>query len=659
MDYFTKVWHFNISAEVVNKIKSHNFDPYFSINNLYSAGIKGLETGRAYKINVGRTNVFKFDQYTLCSTENYKLKSVSNAKHGKLTDNGNGTYSYVPDANFTQDSFDLVYEVTIGGKTYTRTLVVKLAPNYNYIETVTYGADESMRKKSVQDAISQLVREDNVLSSGTVKNFSSATATGDNLVHFKATVVFPFTKNVTFMVFGDDKTLLKIGDQSAYTNQYIANVNAAKNLPDNKLTLSVKEGEPIKVDAYCFNNGGNGSLSLKYSTDNGETYQDIPSGYCYSYDASKADIESSKPELNVYPAYADFTNKYLNAWYSSNSLRTLASSVECLDNNGEQVKLVDGADINAVIDGNLSTNCHTAWRGTITPYPHNYYISFAEKASFNEIKFSFMNDAFADYEIYTSEDGVDYKLLTEGTNTKTGTTSFSVLFDTSVTTKYIKLVVKSQVAGKAFYNLREIEFLKTLNLGLDYNAYSSDSALLSYSSEWQTVLGNYVNGQVKHTTDGKVRFYVTGTDFMLYSTNAESRITIDGQTYTIKENRSDYSPSFIIDGLSEGRHLIEIDAKDFNLDMIKTSGYITNVESSTPPPADDPSNNPSDNPSGNPSGPSDNPSDNPSDTPSDNPTGDSQKKGCSGDFYGGFAGVLAVAVMGAFITVKRSRKKSS
>ena len=580
VDYFTKVWHFNISQNVINQIKSHGFAPYFSITNLYSAGIKGLETGSAYKVKVGVPTVFKFDEYTLSSTDDYTLKSVSAPQHGKLTKIGDGTYTYVPDADFKQDSFDLVYEVKMGGKTYTRTLVVKLTANYNNIETVTYNSDSSKRSLTVQEAVAQLENADNVMASGPVNNFSSATANGDNLVHFKGTVVFPFTKNVTFMVYGDDKALLKIGNQTAYTNQYVTNVNAAKNLPDNKLTLSVKEGEPLKIDAYCFNTGGGGSLSLKYSTDNGATYQDIPFSYCYSYDATQADIEASKSELNVYPAYADFTNKYLNTWYTSNSIRVMASTIKCLDDRGEPVKLVDGADINSVIDGDLSTNCHTAWKGQITAYPHNYYISFAEQASFNEIKFSFLNDAFADYEIYTSEDGVDYTLLTEGTNTKTGTTSFSVLFDTSVTTKYIKLVVKSQVAGKAFYNLREIEFLQTLDMGTEYNAVSSVNALLEYGSDWKRVTGNYVNSTAMHTDKGTVKFYLKGTDFMLYSTNAESKIKIDGVTYTIKENRSNYIPSFIIYGLSNGIHLIEIDAKDMSLDMIKTTGYICNANGS-------------------------------------------------------------------------------
>ena len=530
------------------------------------------------------TNVLKFDVYTLCSVGSYKLKSVSDPQHGTLTKNSDGTYGYTPDADFTQDSFDLVYEVTIGGKTYTRTLVVKLSANYNYIETVTYNADESMRKTPVQDAITRLEREDNVLSSGIANNFTSSTATGDNLTRFRASVVFPFSKNVTFMVYGDDQTLLNVKGETAYTNAYVGNLDAAKNQTANKLTVSVKAGEPLKIEAYCFNNGGNGGLQLKYSTDNGATYQDIPKSYCYGYNVSSAYIEAaSKTKTNVYPAYVDFGNLYLNKWYTRNSVKSaLPVSAEILDDNGDPVKLVNGAEFNAMIDGTTSTWCHTAWQGAITAFPHNIFITFAETASFNEIKFSFRNDPIGEYEIYTSADGEDYQLVYVGKNTmqSSNASSFSVSFDTSVTAKYVKIVVRSQSAGKAFYNISEIEFLQTLNMGTDYNAFSALNALFSYNKAWKVLPGSYANTAAKYTANGTVKFYLKGTDLMLFSTNGESKIKIDGATYIINANESDRSPSFIINGLSDGIHLIEIDAKDMTFDLIKTTGYLCNADGS-------------------------------------------------------------------------------
>ena len=577
-DYFTKVWHFNLSKETVQKIKGFGFDEYFSINNLYSAGIKGIETGRVYNVNVGTTNVFKFDEYTLCSTDDYKLEKVSNPKHGKLVDNGDGTYSYTPGKNFTGDEIELTYKVTLNGKSYTRTLVVKLAANYRYIERTTYNADESHRGLTVQEAIEQLEKSDNVLSTGTASNFTSNTANGDNLTHFKASVVFPFSKDVTFIVFGDDKTLLTVDGQTAYTDKYVGNLAGAIAAENNKLTLSVKEGNPLQVEAYCFNTGGGGKLNVKYSIDGGETYQDIPSSYCYAYNASKKDIEkANEAETNVYPAFVDFRNKYLNNWYS-NSIKYTPASAQCLDDEGNEVKTVKGADVNAMFDGTTSTGFHTAWQGTKTPYPHNYYFTFEEEAYFNRINFYFQNNgtkgyySFGEYEIYTSDDGVNYTLLADGNNTET---NFNVEFGQSVATKYVKIVVKSNASGQAFTNVTEVEFVQHLNLGEDYNVYSSKDEAFNLDSKWSAVSGSFLNTEGMHADKGKVSFYLTGTDLMLYSLNAESKIKIDGKTYVIKANDSAYAPSFVISGLTNKRHLVEIEGVDMTIDMIKTSGRIS------------------------------------------------------------------------------------
>lgn len=582
-DYFTNVWHFNLDPSTVEEIKSYNYDEYFTLNNVYSSGVKGVETGRAYRVLLGVENVLNFKEYTLSNADSFKVSKIGKCKYGTLKDNGDGTYTYKSDSgvDFKEEVFDVEYEVELNGKTYKRTLVFRFVPEFNYIKKVTYSAPEG-RSLDIREALG-LLSDDTKLSEEQASNLTDV-KDGYTVTYFRTNLMFSESKTLTFMVYGDDKTFLKINGEEAFTNSYNETLQNAINTTTNKITVDVTADEPFLVEAYCYNTGGRGRFYFKYSED-GETYIDVPVSNCYVDSVTREMIDYQNQNMyKVYPAFVDISKNYLNNFYEDKSyVSDYIESIKCLDNDGNEVYQTPDTSINYMFDGDKNTSYHTAYQGRVTPFPHNYYIEFSEKQSFNQIDFYFHYShagegyyIMKDFDLYFSDDGVEYELFYSGTNS---VRNCFLKLDKTINTKYIKLVIKNNGANQIFTCIDEIEFSKSIDYAAqNYNFYGSSDENLIYQGDWKTVSGNnFVNGNAASSNGGSLEFFLYGSDITIYGINKNSVIYIDDIAYKINESVDVSTPCIIIDGLSGGRHRVRIESQEFVLNAIKTSGRIANI----------------------------------------------------------------------------------
>ena len=574
--YFKKVWKFDLSESTISQVRALNLEEFFSLTNVYSVGLKGVETGREYAVNYGIDNVLDLEGKTLCSADFFILKKVGKPHNGVLTKRQDGKYIYRCNPGAKEDSFDLEYTVTLNSKKFTCVLPVKLVFNANYVKATTYTIDKN--NYSIFDAVKNIDLQ-NKTSEKTLQNVTNSVENGVNITHFETQVRFSEDKDLTFMVYGDDKTLLEIGEKQAYTNNYIGDLQTAINQNGNKIQLHVQKNIPILIEAYCYNVGGIGKMNLLVSED-GVTYSNIANQNFYATYVSENDIEALQRDVNIYPFAFNLSQNYFKLFYANKiNISRHIQNIKVQTSDGQEVLTTPESRLENMFDGSLNTHYHTAWRGKITPFPHEYIIEFDQPQLFDQMKIYFWNNAgeggyaMGDFQLLISQDGQEFDLILEDKNSKT----VCVLdLEKTYKAKYVKLVIKSSAKQKNFTCVSEIELWQNTNYE-NFNVTASDSNSIVYQGDWKSQSGNFLNGKAAKSFSGTATFVLNGTDLTVYSLNENSKIYIDDQEYIINKNEQSYAPSFIISDLSPQNHVVKIVANDMTLNGLATSGRIFSI----------------------------------------------------------------------------------
>lgn len=588
VDYFTKTLHFNLSDSAKQEIKNLNYKKHFSLQNLYAMGEENALTGKPFIVDSNETSVvLKLKEKTLTDADHFEILSVSNADGGTVINNNDGTCT-VTFVNDDEVTFEINYEVwdEEDSEHTTQTLVACIRREVNFsLEGVEFNYNKSTDGEDIKKLIETKDDQTDVLRTFRAGNFSTSVTQGETFTRLRANIVFPKDQQVTFMVYGDDSTALRIGDEIAVCNQcieywyefYYYNDIVART--DNKITVNAKANQPILVEAYCLNTGGAGNIKVQYSVGDSNSYSGIMLTDCVNAEATPAEIESfveQEKHPHIYESMYDLQDNALDRFYTSAVDHTDdIESVRAIDEQGREVKNPQDSShkVENIYDGN--TNSWFSVPVSTYKLPHYYIFKFRDKVSINGVSVRFYSNSYAirKYEYYVgdSEDKDTWSEVLKKDNSAGET--YCVDTFKVVTGQYF--IIKVTEAGPiGSTNFVEINFNQTLEEEDKTNIYSSKDEQFNYSADWQNQKGSYINGSAKATEDGEVSFILEGKDLLLYSENDESEVYIDDDKYLLEASEDIGSPSLFIQGLTDTKHAVKILGKNMVFDAAKTTGKI-------------------------------------------------------------------------------------
>jgi hypothetical protein len=116
-----------------------------------------------------------------------------------------------------------------------------------------------------------------------------------------------------------------------------------------------------------------------------------------------------------------------------------------------------------VIDNNTSSIWHTPWSSNITQFPHWLQVNYGKQMNIRGFRYlprqDMENGRIKDFEFYTSNDALNWNKVASGTfpnSTSPQTVAFA-----ETNCRYVKLIGKNEVNGKAFASMAELDFVVT------------------------------------------------------------------------------------------------------------------------------------------------------------------------------------------------------
>ena len=587
---------------------------YEPVANFYAGGIDGVKTAGDYIVTFGEDISFDLLKTTISSLDTeqgkgFEIIGFDNPAHGKLTDAGEGkyTYSFNPEYTGALDEFSFYVRMNDEDKVVHK-LTVYLRIGYNGASVTAYDCAEKINRNDFWNEANRIIAEGEGVKTSVsvagVPSYNTGTADGIRVSEFywKA----PQDGKVSFAAVQDDRSKIFCGKSFEELNEIFVIEKDNKAYPaQGSEYIEVKKDEMLAFRIVNVNTGGGGVFQLGYKYEDDDAFASVPVAQVYH---PKLSQDKPAPEQYVYePKFliSKKDNIKLNTTGTDKSEWTVVQAPENIVGGRYDEQQQIDPDTGAaggvmitdkwtyLIDGVAGTNLHTVWQGNVPKItesnPHVFVIDTSRLQPFNYVSVTTRNNVNSyitnwDFQIAETLES-EWKTIASGDRSAYVGQTITAKFP-QVNGRYIRIVVKG-TSGGHFSVLAEID------AGVESNTQrvlSPNSDKLFATRRWQNsrdVQGEASGYLMVSKRNQKVVAKFSGTSFALYAATGKDygafKIKIDGKTMSYVDLNSNVDESRKLvanfENLSDKEHTVEIITTNSGKVMLSVLGvpYTANL----------------------------------------------------------------------------------
>lgn len=585
--YFEEILHQTISSSVKKSYKEKNYPMFVPISTIYQTGRSFYFDGEKKYISTVQPYEIDFDKNFIIDLKNnlvipdgfsYTITNITKPEHGSVIDNGDNTYTYLPDKNYSE-SGKIIVSISINKNDgafnvddVDIVIELKQKQKSNILERTIYTYNDDTMYQDINDAfINNYAGYNSVLTEDNINNVQNSNSeiwepnpTSNAIMEVKGKIYISETGKYRIALRGRKYANLYI---SLDNNNFdlaatVENLNESPNFdlsnPSTYKDIELEKGQWLYFKAVLLVTYSRSYIGVGWGQFNGDT---VNVSYLNAYRNSYIPQEFTSDYFYT----RNYTYNYSNTPQVEQTL--VSTNYQPWDKN---------YPIDALFDDNKNNYIHSNKNNINENNPFEITVDLGKEINANTLTIygeptkKYLPSTF---KLYVGNTLEQLTLIKDVQNVSSNGSNVIANFDETNFRYYKLIVTDTSATGIKYIAYRYAEFSYSITNG---KMISPDDSMFTYNGNWeiQSSLANF--GHIYIGENASLTFEFTGTRFGIISQNFDNfdnfEIIIDGHKLSninFKNSNDKHELIFISNLLENKKHTIIIQSSNkFNIDSI-------------------------------------------------------------------------------------------